>query len=67
MDSMWLTPELWLLLVPMVMALVGLVPSRVANRIPVVMGRGVQIAGGVSLLLWLVALVTAAVGGGDAG
>jgi NAD(P)H-quinone oxidoreductase subunit 5 len=64
---MWLTPELWLLLVPMVMALVGLVPSRVANRIPVVMGRGVQIAGGVSLLLWLVALVTAVVGGGDAG
>jgi len=62
-NSIWFAPELWLLLVPMVMAFVGLVPSRAANAAPGFMGRGVQMAAGAALAFWAVAAVAAASGG----
>ena len=65
--STWLTPELLLLLVPVQMVLVGLVPRRVANRIPAAMGRAVQTAAGIALALWAVATVTAAFAGAGPG
>ncbi|MFP4607372.1 MAG: proton-conducting transporter membrane subunit, partial [Thiohalospira sp.] len=48
-------PELWLLLAPLQMTLLGLVPTRVANRAPQRMGRAVQGAAAVVLAFWAAA------------
>jgi NAD(P)H-quinone oxidoreductase subunit 5 len=56
-NSAWLTPELLLLLAPVQMALVGLVPTALANRNPFPMGRAVQVSAAIALALWAVALV----------
>ncbi|HKJ70268.1 MAG TPA: proton-conducting transporter membrane subunit [Gammaproteobacteria bacterium] len=66
-NGAWLPPELWLLLAPLQMALVGLVPSTLANRIPVPMGRAVQTAAAIALVLWAAAVSAAALGGEAAG
>ncbi|KPV39237.1 hypothetical protein AN478_13290 [Thiohalorhabdus denitrificans] len=60
-------PELWLLLAPLQMALVGLVSSRVANRIPLGMGRAVQGSAALVLVFWMAAVGTAASPGGAPG
>ncbi|MEF8793587.1 proton-conducting transporter transmembrane domain-containing protein [Thiohalorhabdus sp.] len=52
-----LTPELWLLLAPLIMLVVGVVPSTLANRLPQQMALAVQMGTALGLVLWLVAIV----------
>lgn len=66
-NSTWLTVELLLLLAPMQMALVGLVPRRVANRMPAGMGRAVQTTAGIALGLWGASVAAVAWSGAGSG
>jgi NAD(P)H-quinone oxidoreductase subunit 5 len=65
-NGTWLTPELLLLLAPVQMALLGLVPGRTANRIPVTMARAIQTSAGIALVLWAAAMVASAITEGGA-
>jgi len=54
--SALLTPELWLLVAPLIMVAIGLAPSTLANRVPRHMARAVQTGAGLGLGFWLVAM-----------